>query len=134
MLPTSSTTAIKTPPVENTPFVVNQVNGSAALLELSTPERRLIDVLDSVDFSDFKEPVHRRDLSAEEGLEALSIGNWLELLQPGMPSKYAKLAWINDRRTVFLFVRLHDKKAVSLRAADLFQRISEKRAFLLRLS
>jgi hypothetical protein len=99
--------------------------------EASASERKLLELLDTVDVSQGHIDYVRRDLGPDEGMHLLQVGTWIELVG-GDGSRFGKVAWINDRRTVVLVVREGDRKAMSLRSGELLTRFSERRAFLLK--
>lgn len=100
--------------------------------EASASERKLLELLDTVDISDGHGDYVRRDLGSDEAMDLLQVGTWLELLAGPEGSRFGKVAWVNDRRTVVLLVREPDRKAMSLRSGELLTRFSERRAFLLK--
>jgi Protein of unknown function (DUF1631) len=100
--------------------------------EASASERKLLELLDTVDVSDGHLDYVRRDLGPDEAMDLLQVGTWLELLAGPEGSRFGKVAWMNDRRTVVLVVREGDRKAMSLRSGELLTRFSERRAFLLK--
>ncbi len=100
--------------------------------EASASERKLLELLDTVEISDGHVDYIRRDLGSEEAMELLQIGTWLELLAGPEGSRFGKVAWVNERRTVVLVVREPDRKAMSLRSGELLTRFAERRAFLLK--
>jgi hypothetical protein len=94
-------------------------------------EQRLLTVLSTVDLSDFPLAPRRLTLAPDDALARLRRGDWLELLgRDGQPQE-VKVAWINSRRTVVLLVRRPDRRALSLRAAELHQRFAQHKATLL---
>ncbi len=111
-----------------------QVPSVPALTEwdASASERKLLELLDTVDVSEGHVDYVRRDLGPDEALDHLQIGTWIELIAGPDGSRFGKVAWINDRRTVVLIVREGDRKAMSLRSGELLTRFSERRAFLLK--
>jgi Protein of unknown function (DUF1631) len=100
--------------------------------EASASERKLLELLETVDVSDGHLDYIRRDLGPDEAMDLLQVGTWLELLAGPDGSRFGKVAWVNDRRTVVLVVREGDRKAMSLRSGELLTRFSERRAFLLK--
>ena len=55
-------------------------------------------------------------------------GDWLRLeTRDGKPA-YAKVAWINARRTVVLLVRHPDRRALSMRTEELRERFAQEGA------
>jgi hypothetical protein len=69
-------------------------------------------------------------LSADQVLEVLKAGDWIQLESGGTPSRL-KVAWLNADRSVVLLIRDRDRKAVSLRGQDLQERFARKTAMLL---
>ena len=95
------------------------------------PEQRLLEVLASLDLGDWPIEAVRVDLPAQEAIGRVQRGVWLELIGRDGAATMAKVAWINSRRTVVLLVRRPDRKAQSLRFADLQQRFATQRAFVI---
>ncbi len=93
-------------------------------------ERRLLEVLDSLDLGDLPAHPRRRELPAEEALEQLRRGDWIELVARDGSGAYLKVAWINRRRTVALLVRYADRRAMSLPMEELRARFAQRRAHL----
>ena len=94
-------------------------------------DQRLLSVLSTLDLGDFPETPQRLRLDADEALARLRRGDWLELIgRDGLPQE-VKVAWINSRRTVVLLVRRPDRRALSLRAAELHQRFAQHKAALI---
>ncbi len=93
-------------------------------------ERRLIEILESLDLTDLPSAPLRRELDAPRAFDQLRRGDWIELLARDGASAYLKVAWINRRRTVVLLVREADRRALSLRADDLLARLAQRTAFL----
>jgi hypothetical protein len=67
-------------------------------------------------------------MDADRALGTLRRGDWIALAGRDGASHYAKVAWINARRTVVLMVRHPDRRALSLRAAELRERFEHGRA------
>jgi hypothetical protein len=94
-------------------------------------DQRLLSVLSSLDLGDFPDPAQRLRMDPDEALSRLRRGDWLELIgRDGLPQE-VKVAWINSRRTVVLLVRRPDRRALSLRAAELRQRFADHKAALI---
>ena len=93
-------------------------------------ERRLLEILDSLDLGDLPSSPRRRELAPEQALEQMRRGDWIELVARDGSSAYLKVAWINRRRTVALLVRRADRRAMSLRMEELRTRFDQARAFL----
>lgn len=89
---------------------------------------RLLEVLSSLDLGDLPEAPRERVEDAEQALASLRRGDWLRLAGDGDAPNHAKVAWINARRTVVLLVRHPDRRALSLRSADLLERLKQGRA------
>ena len=94
-------------------------------------DQRLLSVLSSLDLGDFPDAPQRLRMDPDEALARLRRGDWLELIgRDGLPQE-VKVAWINSRRTVVLLVRRPDRRALSLRAAELHQRFADHKAALI---
>ncbi len=94
-------------------------------------ERRLLEILDSLDLGDLPASPRRRELAPGQALEQIRRGDWVELVTRDRGSAYLKVAWINRRRTVALLVRYADRRAMSLRMEEMRARFEQARAFLL---
>ena len=98
----------------------------------SVSEKKLLELLNSIDMSDAHIGLKRFELGADQAMDALQLNTWVELSSGNATTRYCKVAWINERRTVVLMVRESDRKALSLRSGELLSRFAEKRAWLLR--
>ncbi|MCL4183390.1 MAG: DUF1631 family protein [Burkholderiaceae bacterium] len=94
-------------------------------------ERRLLEILESLDLTDLPAQPRRRDLPPAQSLERMRRGDWIELVARDGASTFLKVAWINRRRTVALLVRHADRRAMSLRTEELGARFEQRRAWLL---
>jgi hypothetical protein len=94
-------------------------------------ERRLLEILESLDLTDLPSQPRRCELSPAQSLEHMRRGNWIELVARDGASAFLKVAWINRRRTVALLVRHADRRAMSLRTEELRVRFEQQRAHLL---
>jgi hypothetical protein len=92
---------------------------------------KLLDVLNGLDLSDFDARYVRSPLQGAELIDLLVVGRWIEMIGKDDSAHYAKIAWVNHRRSVALLVRSPDRKAQSLRMSDIEQRARDKRFFLL---
>jgi hypothetical protein len=94
-------------------------------------DQQLLTLLGTLDLGDFPTEPQRLRLSAHDAVARLERGDWLELIgRDGIPQN-VKVAWINERRTVVLLVRRPDRRAMSLRMAELQQRLEQRRATLI---
>lgn len=110
---------------------IGRVPPATAEADHRSGEERLLTVLGTVDLADFPEMPERLRLPPDDALARLQRGDWLELLgRDGLPQE-VKVAWINARRTVVLLVRRPDRRAMSLRTAELHQRFAQHRASLI---
>jgi Protein of unknown function (DUF1631) len=102
-----------------------------------TPEQasgdplKLLDVLNGLDLTDFDAKFSRLAVQGQDLSNLLVVGRWIEMLGRDNSAHYAKIAWVNHRRSVVLLVRSPDRKAQSLRMTEIEQRAEEKRFFLL---
>ena len=94
----------------------------------AAPEHRLLSVLSEVNLADFPLKPQRLRMDPDDALARLSRGDWLELIGRDGEPQDVKVAWINSRRTVVLLVRRPDRRALSLRAAELRERFATQRA------
>jgi hypothetical protein len=92
---------------------------------------KLLDVLNGLDLTDFDARLNRMPVQGQALSDLLVVGRWIEMIGRDNSAHYAKIAWVNHRRSVVLLVRSPDRKAQSLRMADIEQRALEKRFFLL---
>lgn len=91
---------------------------------------RLLQVLSSLDLADLPaRPSDREDLG-EDPLAVIERGTWLRMLLPDGADFYAKVAWVNERRTVVLMVRHPDRRALSMRMIELADRLTRRHAFV----
>jgi 16S rRNA U1498 N3-methylase RsmE len=88
-------------------------------------------VLSSLDLADLPaRPAAVPDAGADP-VSRLRRGDWLRLTASDRGDAYAKVAWINDSRTVLLLVRHPDRRAQSMRAVELAARFARGEAFLI---
>jgi len=99
--------------------------------EGAAPEHRLLSVLSEVSLADFPLKPRRLQMGPDDALARLGRGDWLELIGRDGEPQDVKVAWINSRRTVVLLVRRPDRRALSLRAAELRERFATQRASLI---
>ena len=97
----------------------------------SASEKKLLELLNSIDMNDGHIGLKRRELSADKAMDSVQVNTWVELSTGNATSRFCKVAWINERRTVVLMVRESDRKALSLRSGELLSRFAQKRAWLL---
>ena len=95
------------------------------------PDQRLLEVLNSIDLSDVPTVLKTREMTPDDAVAAIRRGDWLELSAAAGATAFVKVAWINSRRTVVLLVRHPDRRALSLRMAELHSRFEQRRARLL---
>jgi Protein of unknown function (DUF1631) len=117
-----SNAALETP--KNVVSNIDQENAGADQL-------KLLDVLNGLDLTDFDARYTRLTVQGSELIDLLVVGRWIEMIGKDNSAHYAKIAWVNHRRSVALLVRSPDRKAQSLRMSDIEQRAREKRFFLL---
>ena len=97
----------------------------------SVSEKKLLELLNSIDMSDGHVGLKRLEQGADQSMDSLQVNTWVELSSGNATTRYCKVAWINERRTVVLMVRESDRKALSLRSGELLSRFAQKRAWLL---
>jgi len=100
--------------------------------EAEGSERRLLEILESLDLSDLPAEPARRDLTPAQACAQVARGDWVELTARGGERAYLKVAWINRRRTVALLVRHADRRAMSLRMEELRERFERQQAWIVR--
>ena len=98
----------------------------------SVNEKKLLELLHSIDMSDGHAGLKRQELGADQAMDSLQLNTWVELSTGNATTRYCKVAWINERRTVVLMVRESDRKALSLRSGELLSRFAQNRAWLLK--
>ncbi len=91
-------------------------------------EHKLLEVLASLDLADLPDDPRPVNETAGHAFAALSRGDWLRIEGRDGAPLHVKVAWINARRTVVLMVRHPDRRAVSMRAAELVDRLRSGRA------
>ncbi|HEY5633530.1 MAG TPA: DUF1631 family protein, partial [Burkholderiaceae bacterium] len=99
-----------------------------AQAEPPSTEHKLLEVLSSLDLGDLPGNPRPVDETPERAFGALSRGDWLRITGRDGSPVHAKVAWINARRTVVLMVRHPDRRALSMRAAELIDRLRSGRA------
>ncbi len=99
-----------------------------------SPEKKLLEVLNSLDLQDLPAHPEFADLTPAEVLQQLTRGDWLQLASRSGELGFAKVAWINSRRTVVLMVRSMDRRALSMRFGDLRDRLQQGTARLVKSS
>lgn len=100
--------------------------------EAEGSERRLLEILESLDLSDLPAEPVRRDLTPAQACAQIARGDWVELAARGGEHACLKVAWINRRRTVALLVRHADRRAMSLRMEELRERFERQQAWIVR--
>ncbi len=120
--------SVDPPPV---PTLRETVVGTAEPEPTGADQLKLLDVLNGLDLSDFDARYARLPVQGTDLTELIVIGRWIEMVGKDNSAHYAKIAWVNHRRSVALLVRSPDRKAQSLRMSDIEQRAREKRFFLL---
>jgi hypothetical protein len=91
---------------------------------------RLLQVLSSLDLTDLPaEPADRPDVG-DDPVAGIDRGTWLRMKLPDGSDFYAKVAWVNERRTVVLMVRHPDRRALSMRMVELADRFAGGQAFV----
>jgi len=91
-------------------------------------ERKLLEVLSSLQLDDLPASPRTLRLDPDQALATLRRGDWLRLQGRDGAPVHAKVAWINARRTVVLLVRHPDRRALSMRASELLERFAQGRA------
>ena len=69
------------------------------------------------------------DISPADLARDLAPGQWLELITSTRKKMLAKVAWINDRRSVVLLLQHPDRLILSRHVAALKERAERKRVF-----
>ena len=105
--------------------------GAEEVAAAGAPGQRLLEVLSSIDLADLPAAPSVIPMMGADPVERLVRGHWLQLMTRDGVASFAKVAWINERRTVILLVRHPDRRALSLRAAELRERFAQGRAFLI---
>jgi hypothetical protein len=96
----------------------------------ASPGDRLLQVLSSLDLTDLPaEPADRSD-AGDDPVAGIERGTWLRMKLPDGSDFYAKVAWVNERRTVVLMVRHPDRRALSMRMVELADRFARGQAFV----
>ena len=95
----------------------------------SASELKLRRLIDSTSLDDVPRHPVRMDLSATELGRDLAPGQWLELISSTRKRILAKVAWINDRRSVVLLLQHPDRLILSRHVAALVDRAARRRAF-----
>lgn len=98
--------------------------------EAEGAERRLLEILESLDLGDLPRDPVRRDLAPAQACAQIARGDWVEFVARGGERTHLKVAWINRRRTVVLLVRHADRRAMSLRMDELSERFERRAAWI----
>ena len=98
----------------------------------ASTERKLLEVLSSLDLNDLPAEPEPLPWDPDKALATLQRGHWLRLIGRDDVPAYVKVAWINARRTVVLMVRHPDRRALSMRASELLERLRQGRAARIR--
>ena len=106
------------------PGAASQGNDAQSASELKL--RRLID---NTSLSDAPRKPVRMDISPADLARDLAPGQWLELITSTRKKMLAKVAWINDRRSVVLLLQHPDRLILSRHVAALKERAERKRVF-----
>jgi hypothetical protein len=99
-------------------------------VDAASPGDRLLQVLSSLDLADLPTRPSDRDDLGEDPMAVIERGIWLRMLLPDGADFYAKVAWVNERRTVVLMVRHPDRRALSMRMVELGDRFARRQAFV----
>ena len=134
--PTEPLQAVTAPPTDD-PIVVTApvpvpIRRSIGAEEADRAAHKLREVLSSLDLADLPTLAATRPLPVEEALTAVRRGDWLKFTSATSSSSasFAKVAWINQRRTIVLLVRHPDRKAVSIGMRELRARFEQGRVHL----
>ncbi|MGE0801682.1 MAG: DUF1631 family protein [Lautropia sp.] len=95
----------------------------------SASELKLRRLIDSTSLDDAPRSPVRMDISAGELGRDLAPGQWLELISSSRKRILAKVAWINDRRSVVLLLQYPDRLILSRHVAALMDRAERRRVF-----
>jgi hypothetical protein len=98
--------------------------------DAESPGERLLQVLSSLDLADLPARPSDRDDLGEDPVAVIERGTWLRMVLPDGADFYAKVAWVNERRTVVLMVRHPDRRALSMRMVELGDRFARQQAFV----
>ena len=109
-----------------------QATGEGADQPGAGTERKLLEVLSSIDLNDLPAVPEPMAWDPDRALGSLNRGHWLRLIGRDGAPVYVKVAWINARRTVVLMVRHPDRRALSMRASELLERFAQGRAARIR--
>ena len=72
------------------------------------------------------------EMSADELGRDLAPGQWLEMITSSRKRILAKVAWINERRSVVLLLQHPDRLILSRHVAALMDRAERRRVFRVR--
>lgn len=95
-------------------------------------ENRLRKLLDETSLDDAPAKPVRQKLAAGEFERDLKVGDWLELVTSTRKVILAKVAWINERRSVVLLLQHPDRLILSRHLSALADRATRGRAFRVR--
>jgi Protein of unknown function (DUF1631) len=94
---------------------------------------QLFEVMNAVDLSDCPPEQASLDLAPEAAIDAINKDSWIRLTSRDGEVSMFKVAWLNQSRSLALLVRFPDRRALSLRFADLRTRLEEGHAALMSL-
>ena len=130
-LPRVSGVTAPAPPSASRPSAAPPVPARPASSASAPANQELLDVLSSIDLGDLPNAPRALRLADADPLAHLARGAWLQLDAQEGGTVYAKVAWINSRRTAVLMVRHPDRRALSMGTTELAQRFAQGRAFLI---
>ncbi|NLD54617.1 MAG: hypothetical protein GX652_08155, partial [Burkholderiaceae bacterium] len=95
----------------------------------SASELKLRRLIDSTSLDDVPRRPQRLEMDPADLVRDLAPGQWLELVSSTRKRIVAKVAWINDRRSVVLLLQHPDRLILSRHVSALEERARRKRAF-----
>jgi hypothetical protein len=95
----------------------------------SASELKLRRLIDNTSLDDLPRRPQRMEMDPAELVSNLAPGQWLELVSSTRKRILAKVAWINDRRSVVLLLQHPDRLILSRHVSALEERARRKRAF-----
>jgi hypothetical protein len=95
----------------------------------SASELKLRRLIDNTSLDDAPRRPVRMEIAPAELARDLAPGHWLELITSTRKKILAKVAWINDRRSVVLLLQHPDRLILSRHVTALQERAERKRVF-----
>ena len=101
-------------------------------LEAERSELKLRRLIDETSLDDVPRAPKRVDVDPQQLIAELQPGDWLQLINSNRELVLAKVAWINERRSVVLLLQHPDRLILSRHLSAIANRARRGRVFLVR--